>query len=299
MHQSDLVAVGPSNTALVSCRIASFNGYSPTIWSILLRRKKSQQHIPSGGMTVRNKSLKAAIATAGALLMSALINTAAKADWDGAQSCPVNQGVLKNALTSAKTADKTGFKNNFWAVVVNRGGVVCAVAYSGQSVTSQWLASRQIAAAKAFTANGLSLDVGEGGTTTLSTAQLYQFVQPSNPNVGNPLFGLEGGNVMNSLLAYRGDVNFFGTPYDPMVGARVGGTITFGGGLALVQGGRIIGGLGLSGDTACADHSVAWRTRILLGYPSDGSDALPFAKTASMTDGHPHCPNDVGTQGAK
>lgn len=221
-------------------------------------------------------------------------------DWGGgAQSCPVGYNQLKSALIMAQKANKTGFGNNFWAVVVNRGGVVCAVAYSGQSVTSQWLASRQIAAAKAFTANGLSLDSGQGGTTVLSTAQLYQFVQPSNPSVGNPLFGLDGGNVLNSLFAYRGDVGQFGTPYDPMVGFRIGGTITFGGGLALVQnGGSVIGGLGLSGDTACADHSVAWRTREILGLAGGESDKLPFATNASMTNGHPHCPNDTGTLGA-
>jgi hypothetical protein len=45
----------------------------------------------------------------------------------------------------------------------------------------------------------------------------------------NPLFGLDGGNVLNSTLAYQGDYTLFGTPLDPMIGQRVGGTITFGG----------------------------------------------------------------------
>jgi len=211
--------------------------------------------------------------------------------------CPVDHSTLKRVVTSAAAADSTGLNNNYWAVVVNRGGVVCAVAYSGRSVGDQWLSSRQIAAAKAFTANGLSLD-----SAPLSTAQLYQWVQPSNPDIGNPLFALEGGNVLNSFFAYHGDYSTFGTPSDPMVGKRVGGQISFGGGLGLYRGTTRIGGIGVSGDTACADHSVAWRTRNLLSMkpavPEAKLDKLPFATNLNKTNGHPHCPNDAGTQGA-
>jgi uncharacterized protein GlcG (DUF336 family) len=217
-------------------------------------------------------------------------------------SCPVTHDQLKKALKSADSANTTGFQNHFWAVVVNRRGVVCAVAFSGANTGSQWLASRQIAAAKAFTANGLSLDIHPGstkGTGALSTAQLYQFVQPVNENVLNPLFGLEGGNVLNSLLAYDGDFDKFGTVEDPMIGRRIGGTITFGGGLGLYQGNTIVGGLGLSGDTACADHSVAWQTRINLGLKQpNAQDKLTFATDAAQPNGHPHCPNDAGTLGS-
>ena len=214
-------------------------------------------------------------------------------------SCPVTYAKLKSALASADQADTTGFNNHFWAVVVNSQGVVCAVAFSGTNTGSQWLASRQIAAAKAFTANGLSLNIGTG-SGALSTAQLYRFVQPSNANVLNPLFGLDSGNVLNSTLAYQGNYASFGTMSDPMIGQRVGGTITFGGGLALYNGTTIVGAIGLSGDTACADHSVAWRTRIILGLQQPNpADQLPFATDAAMTNGHPHCPNDQKTQGAK
>ncbi|HEX3495315.1 MAG TPA: heme-binding protein [Methylocella sp.] len=226
---------------------------------------------------------------------------AARADSDSL-SCPVTHKQLKTALVSADTADTTGFNNHFWAVVVNRGGVVCAVAFSGADRGSQWLASRQIAAAKAFTANGLSLNIGTAfgnGTGALSTAQLYQFVQPDNANVTNPLFGLEGGNVLNSTLAYQGDFGSFGTDDDPLIGRRIGGTITFGGGLGLYKGTTIVGGIGVSGDTACADHSVAWRTRIILGLQQPSpADKLTFATDAAMPNGHPHCPNDTATQGS-
>ena len=40
----------------------------------------------------------------------------------------------------------------------------------------------------------------------------------------------------------------------------------FGGGLALYATGKVIrGGLGVSGDTSCADHFIAWRVRHILG----------------------------------
>ena len=204
-------------------------------------------------------------------------------------SCPVSHAELRTALRTAASQDTTGLNNNFWAVVVNRNGKVCAVAYSGPTYDSQWLLSRQIAAAKAFTANGLSLD-----SAPISTAQLYPWVQPS-PSGGNPLFGLAAGNPVFPEAAYEGNPGQWGTPQDPMVGARVGGTITFGGGLGLYAGNKAVGGLGLSGDTACADHSTAWRTRVLLGRaPTSGNDQLTFGNV----NGHPHCPNDADTRGA-
>lgn len=238
--------------------------------------------------------LRAAIA-AGAALGIVALSGVARAE---PLTCPVSYTQLKGALTASDIADSSGFNNHYWGVVVNRAGIVCAVAFSGRETGSQWLASRQIAAAKAFTANGLSLDLGSAGTGALSTAQLYQFVQPSNAAVANPLFGLNGGNVIDSAIVYQGSYNRFGTSQDPMIGFRVGGTITFGGGLALYSGKTVVGGLGLSGDTACADHSTAWRTRINLRLPSDGSDKLTFASNTRMTDGHPHCPNDAATQGS-
>jgi uncharacterized protein GlcG (DUF336 family) len=204
-------------------------------------------------------------------------------------NCPVRQQTLKSGLMTADANDSTGLNNHYWAVVVNREGTVCAVAFSGPERDSQWLLSRQIAAAKAFTANGLSLD-----GAPLSTAQLYPWVQPGAP--GNPLFGLAEGNPVSAEDAYKGPFSQFGTKDDPMVGKRVGGTITFGGGLGLYAGTNAIGGLGLSGDTACADHSTAWRLRDALGLaPAAGDDRV----TLNNASGHPHCPNDAGTQGAQ
>ena len=47
-----------------------------------------------------------------------------------------------------------------------------------------------------------------------------------------------------------------------MVGFRLGGVNVFGGGLALYAfTGRLLGGVGVSGDSSCADHNIAWRVR--------------------------------------
>ncbi|WP_020179431.1 heme-binding protein [Methylopila sp. M107] len=206
-----------------------------------------------------------------------------------AAECPVSGADLKKALVKAAEEDTTGLNNNYWGVVVDRSGSICAVAYSGKKADSQWLLSRQIAAAKAFTANGLSLD-----GAPVATASLYPWVQGS-PSGGNPLFGLAFGNPLDASAIYDGGLGKYGTDKDPMLGKRLGGTITFGGGLGLYKGTVPVGGLGLSGDTACADHSTAWRTRIKLKL-APAPFALDFL-TFGDVNGHPHCPNDAGTQG--
>ncbi len=51
-----------------------------------------------------------------------------------------------------------------------------------------------------------------------------------------------------------------------MVGKKVGGVNVFGGGLALYNSDDVlIGAVGVSGDSSCADHAIAWRTRNNLG----------------------------------
>jgi hypothetical protein len=49
-----------------------------------------------------------------------------------------------------------------------------------------------------------------------------------------------------------------------MLGQRIGGVNVFGGGV-LYRNGLRVGGLGVSGDTSCTDHMVAWRVRHALG----------------------------------
>ena len=140
-----------------------------------------------------------------------------------------------------------------WATLVDSSGRVCAVAKL--SGTDPWPGSRVISAQKANTANSFSTE-----NVSLSTANLYNAVQP-----GGSLYGLQHSNPVNTLVAYRGAATSFGTDTDPMVGLRVGGVNVFGGGLALYNtANQAIGAIGLSGDTSCADHEIAWKLRTAL-----------------------------------
>jgi len=122
------------------------------------------------------------------------------------------------------------------------------VAVSTSDPTQVWPGSQAIAKAKAYTANAFSLD-----TFVLSTARLYTFVQP-----GHSLASLGQSNPFNpTALTTPGDSGVNGNKI-------TGGMIFFGGGVPLYRNGKILGGLGVSGDTSCADHEIAKRVRHLL-----------------------------------
>src|SRR5450631_1288560 len=128
---------------------------------------------------------------------------------------------LKVALESARHQTNGGFNLDMWGTVVNRDGIVCAVAFTGTNRGSEWPGSRVISAQKANTANAFSLP-----GLALSTADLYAAVQP-----GGTLFGLQFSNPVSTRVAYRGPATNFGQPNDPMLGERIGGVNVFGGGL--------------------------------------------------------------------
>ena len=167
-----------------------------------------------------------------------------------------SHAALQGALNAAVAAESSGLNLQMWATIVDRDGVVCAVAFSGIDRGAQWPGSRVISAQKANTANAFSLQ-----GLALSTANLYSAVQP-----GGSLFGLQESNPVNTLAAYGGNAANYGLVNDPMVGQKIGGVNVFGGGLGLYGVGKILmGGVGLSGDTSCADHNIAWRVRKNLG----------------------------------
>lgn len=178
-----------------------------------------------------------------------------------------------------------------WGSVVNRNGEVCATAASRDDVTQVWPGSRNIARAKAYTANAFSLD-----NLALSTARLYTFTQP-----GHSLWSLGQSNLaLPNLLPLLS-----GAAAEPPI---VNGLIFFGGGVPLYSSGKIIGGLGISGDTSCADHEISKRVRHLAGLnPPGGPTAddivYSFLDGASVFT-HPQCLNTfrngnfVGTERA-
>src|SRR5215467_14912190 len=75
---------------------------------------------------------------------------------------------LKTALTNVVAAGGNGGLGfNMWGTLVATDGTVCAVAFSGNQFTDQWLASRVISAQKANTANEFSLSNGAPPGTSL------------------------------------------------------------------------------------------------------------------------------------
>src|SRR3954468_24715638 len=200
----------------------------------------------------KSASILTGLATIGSLVLAAA--TARAADDNRPPECRdvPSQAALHGALEAARAATNGGFNLEMWATVVNRDGVVCAVTFTGTNRGDQWPGSRVISAQKANTANAFSLP-----TLALSTANLFTATQP-----GGSLFGLQASNPVDTAVAYQGNPANNGRPNDPMVGSRIGGVNVFGGGLALYDVHHVlVGALGVSGDSSCADHNIAWRTR--------------------------------------
>ena len=189
----------------------------------------------------------------GVVLIGALIGGGVvPADAQNACKDLPSHSALRDALIAAQGQANGGFGLEMWATVVNRDGVVCAVAFTGGDRGDQWPGSRVISAQKANTANAFSLP-----GLALSTANLFTAVQP-----GGSLYGLQHSNPVNTDVAYGGSPTNYGRPNDPMVGGRIGGVNMFGGGLALYNStDKLVGAIGVSGDSSCADHNIAWRTR--------------------------------------
>ena len=202
--------------------------------------------------------------TASGLAVSEAIAGGHCSDLDLGNNTNAIQGALQVAL-SAVAPNKLangGLGNHMWATLVDRDGIVCAVAFTGANRNQQWPGSRAISAQKANTAMSFNLPAGVGGTVdALSTANLWTQAQP-----GGSLFGLQFSNPVDTGQAYKGPPKKYGTANDPMVGKRIGGVNVFGGGLGLYDAtGDKVGAIGVSGDTSCADHNIAWRTRNGLG----------------------------------
>jgi uncharacterized protein GlcG (DUF336 family) len=188
---------------------------------------------------------------------------------------------IQKQLANVVTQNNGGIfsPNLMWSAVVDRSGRLCSVIKTGDA----WPGSRAIAIAKANTANDFS-----NVKLALSTANLYAPTQP-----GGSLYGLNNSNPYNpDFLAPGSGANNF-----------AGGIITFGGGVALYQSGKVIGGLGVSGDSSCADHAIAYRMRKAAGFDGipagvgpKGTDNILYAPLNTPPTGfqQPHCfPSDI------
>lgn len=212
----------------------------------------------------------------------------------------LNQSVAPNGGGTGPS--NGGLDVPMWATMVDNRGRVCAVTFTGATNQEPWQASRAISAQKAYTAVSLS---SNKTAPIWSTALLYTPTQP-----GQFLWGLHQSNPVNPAVVYGGDQGTWGTPDDPMVGQVPGGVNTFGGGVTLWNTeGQLIGAVGLSGDTSCADHNIALRVRNKLrGVGLGDNPAGRFADNIvyDIVDGvsasglgHPDCPgtsDDVNEQ---
>jgi hypothetical protein len=115
----------------------------------------------------------------------------------------------------------------------------------------------------------------------------------------------------NQTAQYKGALTSYGAEKDPLVGAMLGGISTVGGGLPLygeVNGSTdntktmLIGGLGVSGDSPCTNHAVAWavRSQLKLAYfPATVTNTTAVTADGTKPDniildptnpwGHPKC----------
>lgn len=211
-------------------------------------------------------------------------NESGNGDRNGRSACAIEMSTVQQVQSklAAVIPDGNGgiFKpNRMWSAIVDRDGLLCSVIKIGDA----WPGSRAISIAKANTANAFSND-----KLALSTANLYAATQP-----GGSLYGLNNSNPFNPEFL----------PLNKGIGKVSGGIITFGGGLALYQGGKVIGGLGVSGDSACADHVIAYRMRRLAGLDGipggvgfGGKDNIDYAPEGTAPTGfqHPRCfPSDI------
>ena len=227
---------------------------------------------------MKRRYFKAALAIA--LTSIASISLAGNGDDDRVlQRCSIAHSTvvaIQAQLAQVATQQNGGLfsPSRMWSAIVDRQGVLCSVIRLGDA----WPGSRVIAISKASTANAYSND-----NLALSTANLYAPTQ-----TGGPLYGLNNSNPFNPEFQ----------PQGTGIGRVPGGVITFGGGVPLYASGKVIGGLGVSGDTACADHTIAYRMRRGANL---GLDAVPGGVGPGNTDNinyatgtptgfqHPHC----------
>lgn len=210
----------------------------------------------------------------------------------------INRNTFANAVSKAiddtvdyGIDDGTTEGLGMWAVWVNETGIVCEVYASrgGNAVVGKfagndaWLGSRAVAAQKASSANAFSTD-----TQSISTGYMYAEVVPNDS-----LYGLQHSNPVNYKDVYDGDPVFYAKKSDGLTGKRMGGINVVGGGVALYNDlGEKIGAVGISGDTSCRDHAVAYRTRFYLNLNNQPTDDGLVLKDPPVTLGdHPRCAN--------
>lgn len=157
-----------------------------------------------------------------------------------------------------------------WLTLVDAKGVVCAVVTSapaGTDVTTDMsgIGHREQSARKANTSTSFS-----NNEVALASGNLYVPSMPGGQLFGTTLSDLDS-HAVNGHNSDR-----WGTPRDPMIGKIVGGYLPVAGGLPLYdKNKKKAGAIGVSGDTFCTSHVVAWKVREKLAGGSYGVANVP------------------------
>ena len=224
------------------------------------------------------------------LLASALLAGTAFAGSAMASNCKdlPTAAELKAALVSVAKLDggvsNGGVGAPEWLTEVDSSGTVCAIVHNlpaGTDVTAHLAIShRVISAQKAGISNSYSRSSGTPGTgLAVSSANIFfgsQFNELAQ--------GLD--SLVNSQLnPFVGDPKTWGTPKDPLVGQRVGGTAAIPGGLSLWDKSHTkVGAIGASGDFRCTDHVIAWKVRELLKNGGYSVANVPYGLSSAHND---------------
>lgn len=179
---------------------------------------------------------------------------------------------------------------DLWGTIVNHEGVVCAISHPEDTQSSAQPNSRLISAQKANTANIFSLP-----SFALSTANLHNATK-----TGGTLFGLYKNPTTHGTDNHISLQYEYGTINDPMIGDKIDGLNVLGGGLALYNSaGILVGALGISGDSPCTNHNIAWKIRhelsldfVPAGPSANHNDQIIYTGEGATGFEHPECEHD-------
>ena len=226
---------------------------------------------------------------------------------------------LRAALSAATAAETSGLNNHMWATIVNRDGIVCAVAFSGTDRSSQWPGSRVISAQKANTADrvqpGQRLEQQRlrtaGGARPVHRQPR---IPPSSPEAAS--MGCSTAIRWTRVTPTRALRHASASRTIPWSVAQVGGVNVFGGGLALYNSDRQgRGGRGrewrhivrgpqhrLAGPAPAEPRLPAWRGRGQRRSRAARQHRLRHHRKPERRDGesaggfgHPTCLNTSGS----
>lgn len=195
---------------------------------------------------------------------------------------------LKAALVSIAKLDggvsNGGVGSPVWLTEVDSSGIVCAITHNlpaGTDVTQHLAINHRILSTqKAAISNGFSRSNGVPGTgLAVSSANIFfgsQFNEVAQ--------GLD--SLANSQLnPFVGDPKTWGTPSDPLVGKRIGGTAAVPGGLSLWDSTKTkVGAIAISGDFRCTDHVIAWKVREKLRKGAYSVANVPYGLSSAHND---------------